>query len=66
MWSIFFTMAFSGMMLCAMTPNNKTWFIIFFVSMMICIVGQLITKNKENDRIEELEKKIEEMVGEDK
>jgi hypothetical protein len=57
---------FSGMMISATTPNNKIWFLIFFVFMMICVVGQLITKEKQKERIEKLEKKIEELVGEDK
>lgn len=65
MWSILFSMAFSGMVIGAMTEDNKIWGIIFWFLMMICLVAQSIAEDKQETRIKELEEKIEELVGED-
>jgi hypothetical protein len=54
---------FSGMIISAMTENTKIWFIIFWVLMMICVIAQAITENKQKECLEILEKKIKELVG---
>lgn len=63
MWSILFSMAFSGMVIGAMTEDNKIWVIIFWVLMMICLIAQIVTANKQEERIEKLEKKVKEIEG---
>ena len=63
MWNIFFTMSFSGMLIGALGEYNKIWTLIFHILMLVCIVAQAITENKQEERIKKLEKRLEEMVG---
>ena len=61
MWSIYFSMFFSGMMISAMTEDNKIWCLIFYICMMGCVIGKTIAHNKQEKRIEIIEKQLKEL-----
>ena len=65
MWSIFFTVTFSGALASILTELNEAWLIMFYILMFVCIVTQVTVENKQEERIKKLEKRLEEMVGED-
>ena len=69
MWYIFFTLFLSSTFLAGATENNSVWFIFLNVATVICAAGVMITHEKQKEKIETLENKIEkleELVGDNK
>lgn len=66
MWNMLFALSLSGVFITAATENNSVWFILFNIATHICVAGVVITHEKQKEKIENLEKKLEELVGEDK
>lgn len=66
MWNMLFALSLSGVFITAATENNSVWFILFKIATYICVAGVVITHEKQKEKIENLEKKLEELVGEDK
>lgn len=68
MWNIFFALFLNGVIISAVT-NDSVWHVIFNIAMYICIAGVIITHEKQKEKIETLENKIEkleELVGDNK
>ena len=69
MWNIFFALFLGSTFLAGATENNSVWFILLNVATLICAAGVVITHEKQKEKIETLENKIEKLeklVGEDK
>ena len=66
MWSVFFTITFSGSLITMICEASVFWRVIFAIATYLCCAMTVITEQKSKEKIECLENKIEKMVGEDK
>lgn len=64
MWNMFFTMLFSAVIISSVTDQNTTCSILCLIGLFISLCGVIITEEKQKEKIETLEKKLNELVGE--